>query len=331
MAPLLVRRSPRGFTLIELLVVIAIIAVLVAILLPAVQQAREAARASQCRNNLKQIGIALHGYHEQFAAFPPAFVFSGYDTVPVHQSGADQAAYGWGTFLLPQLDQGPLFNQLDVNGRELHVLLQQAALRPLVQKNVATYRCPSDEATDTNTKRVFSNLAYGNFAAGTSNYVANQGTIWKNSQNWLNSRQDPWGVMWGSSKIRLSDIRDGANNTIAIGERSWDDLAAVWIGTRNYQGTGDVGTRMVVGVSKSKINEVSANGTAGFSSIHAGGTHFLFSDGHVSFLSDTIQYAQDTTNEDVAVNPANLPALANLGVYQRLIRRNDKQPISGEY
>ena len=218
MAPTSFRRSTRGFTLIELLVVIAIIAVLVAILLPAVQQAREAARASQCRNNLKQIGIALHSYHEQFSAFPPAFVFSGYDTVPVHQSGTDQAAYGWGAFLLPQLDQGPLFNQLDVNGRELHVLLQQADLRPLVQKNVPTYRCPSDEATETNNKRRFTNMAYGNTSAGTSNYVANQGTIWKNSQNWINGKQDSWGVMWGSSRIRLSDLRDGASNTIAIGE-----------------------------------------------------------------------------------------------------------------
>ena len=327
MAVSLHRRSSRGFTLIELLVVIAIIAVLVAILLPAVQQAREAARASQCRSNLKQIGIALHSYHEQFATFPPAFVYSGWDTVPVH-SATDQAAYGWGAFILPQLDQGPLFNQLDVNGRELHVLLQQAALRQHTQKNVPTYRCPSDEATDTNSKRTFSNTPYGGIAAGTSNYIANQGTVPKNSQNWINGKQDSWGVMWGSSKVRLGDIRDGSSSTIIIGERSWDDLAAVWVGTRNYQGTGDVGTRMVVGVSRSKINEISSNGPGGFSSPHVGGAHFLFSDGHVSFLSDTIQYAQDTTNEDVATNT---PALANLGVYQRLIRRNDKQPLSGEY
>ncbi len=93
------RRSLRGFTLIELLVVIAIIAILIALLLPAVQQAREAARRTQCKNNLKQIGIALHNYHDTYNTLPPGVV---------HKSGnqniAAMGSYGWGTFLLPQLE-----------------------------------------------------------------------------------------------------------------------------------------------------------------------------------------------------------------------------------
>jgi len=319
-------RAKRGFTLIELLVVIAIIAVLVALLLPAVQQAREAARASQCRNNLKQIGLGLHSYHEQFGTFPPLCVFSGWDTAPVH-SATDQAAYAWGAFLLPQIDQGPLYNQLNVAGRELHVLLQDATSRPLVQKSIPTYRCPSDDAEETNTKRRFSNTPYGNTPSGTSNYVANMGTIAKNSQNWINGRQDPWGVMWGSSRVRTADVRDGTSNTLLIGERRWDDWAGLWVGTRNYQGLANAGMPQIAGTSARKLNDPTGAGDFVFSSPHVGGVHFVFADGHVGFLADTIQYSQDATNENL---PLRDPLLPTLGVYNRLIRRNDGQPV-GEF
>ncbi len=317
-------RIRRAFTLIELLVVIAIIAVIVALLLPAVQQAREAARRTQCRGNLKQIGLALHNYAEQYNTLPPASVFSGRDTAPVH-SATDQAAYGWGTFLLPHLDQTPLYEQLNVPGLELHLLLQQASLRPLTQKVLPVYRCPSDQAEDLNTSRPFSNAVYGNTPAATSNYAASMGTVWKNSQNWLNGRQDPFGLLWGSSRVRLQDITDGASNTFVIGERSWVDLAAVWVGTRNYQGTGDVGFRQISATTDSKINEASANATGGYSSKHQGGAHFLFADGRVEFLSENINYDQTG-----ATLPERDPGLTAMGIYQRLARRNDGQVV-GDY
>ena len=99
----------RGFTLVELLVVIAIIAVLIALLLPAVQQAREAARRTQCKNNLKQIGLALHNYHDNYNALPPGWI-------GVTNGGPDiygLNGWGWASRILPQIDQSPLYNQLN--------------------------------------------------------------------------------------------------------------------------------------------------------------------------------------------------------------------------
>jgi len=317
-------RPLRGFTLIELLVVIAIIAILIALLLPAVQQAREAARRTQCKNNLKQIGLALHNYHDQFGRLPPACVFSGWDTAPIH-TAADQAAYGWGSFILPHLDQGPLYNQLDVTGLELHRLLQDPARRPLIQTKLTAYRCPSDDADDTNGKRRFSNTAYGNTVAGTSNYVAVLGTIWRGSQNWLNGKFDPYGSLWASSRVGLGDIKDGTSNTVVIGERNWLDSAGTWVGTRNYNGTGDVGLRQIAGTTVAKLNEGGVEGTGGFSSPHEGGAHFLFADGHVGFLSENIQF--DQTGSQELYGHVDLP---KSGVYQRLARRHDGQPI-GEF
>src|SRR6266478_4444639 len=101
-------RWRRGFTLIELLVVIAIIAVLVALLLPAVQQAREAARRSQCKNNLKQYGLALHNYHEIYTYFPVGGVQNW-------NNWGNGPGVGWQARILPQIDQAPLYNQLNMN------------------------------------------------------------------------------------------------------------------------------------------------------------------------------------------------------------------------
>ncbi len=100
-------QTRRGFTLIELLVVIAIIAILIALLLPAVQQAREAARRTQCKNNLKQLGLALHNYHDITSnTFPPGYIFATSQSTPALNG------WGWLTMCLPQLEQAPLFNIL---------------------------------------------------------------------------------------------------------------------------------------------------------------------------------------------------------------------------
>lgn len=125
----------RGFTLIELLVVIAIIAILIALLLPAVQQAREAARRSTCKNNLKQIGIALHNYHDTHSVLPPGVLMfddgSG-DPDP------DLGNWGWNTFLLPYIDQAPLYNQLTPNGANFPT----SAAGSLIQTVVPILVCP---------------------------------------------------------------------------------------------------------------------------------------------------------------------------------------------
>ena len=127
----------RGFTLIELLVVIAIIAILIALLLPAVQQAREAARSSQCKNNLKQLGLAMHNYHDTYKMFPPDNTFTkgkiATSSIP---------AWGWGTYLLPYLDQAPLFKRMGVNKRTLNQMLNNATLKKLTQTSLPVFFVP---------------------------------------------------------------------------------------------------------------------------------------------------------------------------------------------
>src|SRR5438552_1586910 len=128
------RRHRYGFTLIELLVVIAIIAILIGLLVPAVQQVREAAARAQCQNNLKQLGLACHGYHDSNKRFPP-----GYTAAAAYSDGATDTAPGWGwaAYLLPYLEQAPLFRQIDFT-RPIQGQAAAQAVLPLLL-------CPSDQ------------------------------------------------------------------------------------------------------------------------------------------------------------------------------------------
>src|SRR5437867_399909 len=162
-------RKSGGFTLIELLVVIAIIAVLIALLLPAVQAAREAARRAQCVNNVKQIGIALHNYHDVVGTFPPEAVNDG---APRHWQGM---WWNWLTFILPQMEQGTLYNAINVNLNNGH----PANLTTVYQAIIGSYLCPTDDS-----KKIFNDLWWANGQSwgtvtpgGTTNYVANWGDM----------------------------------------------------------------------------------------------------------------------------------------------------------
>jgi prepilin-type N-terminal cleavage/methylation domain-containing protein len=208
----MVKRAKKGFTLIELLVVIAIIAVLVALLLPAVQQAREAARRSSCKNNLKQIGLALHNYHEQANTFPPGWVGVGdgnqadHFIQPPAVGIAEESAYAWSVPILGNFEQSSLGRKMNVKGPHREAVNDQQ-----VQSILTSFRCPSDvgDSQIPNSKgRV----------QGTSNYPASFGVGIPENVAATDSRRCQ-GLFGPNTRVRIRDIKDGTTNVIAVGER----------------------------------------------------------------------------------------------------------------
>jgi len=210
------RRS--AFTLIELLVVIAIIGVLVSLLLPAVQQAREAARRTQCRNNLKQLGLALHNYESTHSTFPPNLVPGG---------NYNYSAGNWGVlaYLTPFLDQTPLYNLMNLDAP---TYCQVGGAHEICDPNnklaaaftLPLFLCPSDKSESLGG-------GYGVASIGPTNYVANLGSGLKTTAQGdrHGSPYDADGVMFANSRIRIADITDGTSNTAAMSESLLGDGA----------------------------------------------------------------------------------------------------------
>ncbi|MCC9606533.1 DUF1559 domain-containing protein [Blastopirellula sp. JC732] len=195
-------KTRSAFTLVELLVVIAIIGVLIALLLPAVQQAREAARRMSCGNNLKQLGIAMHNYHDTYKKFPPGYFQTlGYEVRPFNTSG-HQMRYCYARSILPFMEQQALWELLDA-GQKLNTPSWQI---PGITEVVPGYMCPSDPAGPKVSKEGFG----GNYLGfhGDSRYYDQGGSA--------DERMN--GMFCALSKIRMGDVTDGTSNTMLMGE-----------------------------------------------------------------------------------------------------------------
>ena len=268
----------RGFTLIELLVVIAIIAVLIALLLPAVQQAREAARRSQCKNSLKQIGLALHNYHDAANAFPPGWI--GPNFTPTFQG------WGWSIMILPYIDQAPLYTALSpiINSGSGIVANSGGAT---VISPIPTLRCASDNGPILAT-------TLGSYARSNYPGVSGQTLIGTTPSVVIT----PGGTFGENSKRNLRDYTDGTSNSFLVGERrSSGGPAANPGGDTTWAGAyaDNTAQGQAYAIGDCNVNNglnfhgTSASGVTGFSSNHTGGGHFLLGDGSVRFVSDNMQ------------------------------------------
>lgn len=325
-------RSIRpGFTLVELLVVIAIIGILVGLLLPAVQSAREAARRMQCSSNLRQIGLALHNYHDSFRSFP-----SGYIVDPATAGIAE--GWAWGALILPHIEQGALHEELGVTQRSLLAALATGnTFRPLFETPVFTYVCPSDSGYSPGylaVNRPF-NGGLGTVAGGLANPVAPplSNYIGVSGHRDVVSNAINTGILYGNSRVRFADVIDGTSNTIAVGERdTLNSRSGTWIGVRNPAGSSTAGVSVVIGHSHPRINDVTpANpwntdrigAGEGFGSLHPGGAQFVLCDGSVRFLSETIEHWWAPNPASLVNGGPNAHTDTRNGLYQRLLSRND--------
>ncbi len=269
-------RLRAGFTLIELLVVIAIIAVLIGLLLPAVQKVREAAARLKCKNNLKQIGLACHSYHDRTGALPP-----GYATALMSNGTENGPGWGWATFLLDDLEQGNLRRQIDTNvqiGAAQHTTARTQPLK--------VFLCPSDPEVGTFVVAGTSppvSVAHANYVGvfGTNepddNPSAGNGTFFRNS------------------KVRFGDITDGLSNTYIVGERSSNIALATWTGAlpgavvplvSNPSET-EGNFLLVLGRGDHQPNAPDSH-IDDFYSRHTQGLNCLFADGSVHSISNSV-------------------------------------------
>ncbi|MEA1951400.1 MAG: DUF1559 domain-containing protein [Planctomycetota bacterium] len=281
------RLRQKGFTLVELLVVIAIIGILIALLLPAVQAARAAARRMSCANNLKQLGVALHLYHDTNRQLPAGW--TGYDPSTGKPHWFGLPGWGWNAAVLPFMEQAAVHD--DMIHFELPItnpLNDDARVLP-----IATLRCPSDPGPDTFVLQGGAPyIGSGSFQPtelARSNYMGVFGA--EDFHHMYNPSDNTCfgdGCFFHNSEIQFRDISDGLSSTFMIGERSSKLAPSTWVGMLTG---GQHAPARVTGVAEFLPNseETSAHYFHSFSSFHPSGVHFLAADGAVHLISDDIQ------------------------------------------
>ena len=315
----------RAFTLIELLVVIAIIGVLIGLLLPAVQQVRESARMLSCKNNLKQIGLALHNYHDANRSFPPFFTSSGgNDTRIADQTGKSA---NWCVLILPYMEQSVIYDQWDFD--------LPPHQNPQRSEQITAFLCPSDSSSSGE----LCAYAGGNWARG--NYGMNVSPCHHGIQD--NQSDGGFGAI--NSSIRIRDFRDGTSNTVAINELraglNKHDLRGCWAmpglgsGTaamyndasrpnsrqpysddmENCAVSGSLGTPPMGCYDSQSTGQMTAR------SQHPGGTQFLMADASTRYVTQDIDFKGGQNN----CGPA-----AERGIWQKIHTRNSGEVV-GEF
>jgi prepilin-type N-terminal cleavage/methylation domain-containing protein/prepilin-type processing-associated H-X9-DG protein len=303
------RRHLSGFTLIELLVVIAIIAVLIALLLPAVQKVREAANRTKCQNNLKQIGLGLHLYHNAYGWFP---------------QNATHGGINWVVHMLPFVEQSALRDQIFTPSNVSMSSGVPSTHVALFQTRLEIFLCPSDVGKLLNDNRLF---PPGDIQVARSNYPANGGNGDPNN----NATYPPDGAITNSTPCPMNRITDGLSHTFLVGERSTisfggdpvgcgsvtgynNNYATVWMGWTNAAGGQNHSIDISMGWTSARMYDgyTETRGCApnfAFSSLHSGGMQFVMCDGSVQFINANINWTP--INRDP------------IGVFNRLGKRDD--------
>jgi prepilin-type N-terminal cleavage/methylation domain-containing protein/prepilin-type processing-associated H-X9-DG protein len=291
----------RGFTLIELLVVIAIIAILIALLVPAVQKVREAAARAQCTNNLKQLGLGMHMYHDTFKVLPPGQIARG-------GSGglSPSPGWSWAAYIWPFVEQQSLVKLLSPN-LAVAQNVPAAGTPPLpsaanfLDKPPAIFVCPADGGELTNNAFAAKVGAVNYTGYGKSNYVCNRKVLGPGTFTDGNA----------PSNMRLLQITDGTSNVILLGERDFvNNVAGVILrvgSTASFEGRAGYGInkKNPANPPNGVVAANSFNERLGFTSLHTGGCNFLRCDGGVWFITDGVSADPSQIHSANPLDPAN--------------------------